>query len=521
MRARTLVLPGEDAEAYQGRLEDWTETFRPRDPVESYLVGRVVHVSWQLDRADRAEAARLTEAIDREEKKAADRRAAEVRVAGRWLLRRESAPPGPMLERLEASATGCRWMLDRWAGLRRRLERGRTWRPRDQYRAIRLLGKMPLDGDQDDEVALIYRACAAMDPQGPDAFNERWCELSVEEEPEFRDRLRARAAAAPGPDTAEEGKAALLGLVAGAVERLEAVLAACAEAEADAAADRAARLGFDTGCGGEQVRRHQATCSRTLLRMLEALRRHRRHVAGEGLLPEGEGEASVRAAASPREGEPPCEPVGEMARTEPRPPQDTPRGTDSDPAGPGADAIADAFVDVDESPASQASAPECPAGSDGPPPPVPEPPGIAPTDDPGIPAATNEANSPGVATNEANRPGTPRPSDAEPGEDGARGATNEANRPAEAAARPAATVAILALLVCLLSVVRSPLSAAGLPTRPGPSPSARADHGTRTTAPSGPRYGAGLRHPRERTTDNGQRTMDKMEEPWIIVKHPG
>src|SRR5690242_5445800 len=110
--AQALVLPGEDAEAYRGRLEDWTETFRPRDPVESYLVGRLVHVSWQADRADRAEAARLTKAIRDDEQEEAERRTEEVDLLGRWLRRRESGPPGPVLERLEVSAAGCGWLLD-------------------------------------------------------------------------------------------------------------------------------------------------------------------------------------------------------------------------------------------------------------------------------------------------------------------------------------------------------------------------------------------------------------------------
>jgi hypothetical protein len=232
--------------------------------------------------------------------------------------------------------------------------------------------------------------------------------------------------------------------------------------------------------------------------MLEALRRHRRHVAGEGLPPGGEGE-------------PPCEPGGEMARTEPRPPQDTPRGTDSDPALPGADASTAVLVDVDESPASPAPAPECPAGSDVPPPLVPDPPGIAPADDPHAPAATNEANGPGVVTNEANGPGTSASSDAEPGEDRARFVTNEANSPAEAATRPAAMVAVLALLVWLgLTFVRGPLSV----IRP-PLSALRCSVSWMTR---------GLA-----VHDRGQRMRDKgrgdpllvMEEPWIIVKHPG
>src|SRR5262249_7499961 len=57
------VLPDEDPEEYQGRLESWTATLKPRNDDERRLVGRMVQASWQLERADRVETARLASAI--------------------------------------------------------------------------------------------------------------------------------------------------------------------------------------------------------------------------------------------------------------------------------------------------------------------------------------------------------------------------------------------------------------------------------------------------------------------------
>src|SRR5271166_6511335 len=62
-RARLPILPGEDPAAYRQRLDAWIGKFRPGDDVELYVVQRAVHASWQLDRADRAEVARLVEEI--------------------------------------------------------------------------------------------------------------------------------------------------------------------------------------------------------------------------------------------------------------------------------------------------------------------------------------------------------------------------------------------------------------------------------------------------------------------------
>jgi hypothetical protein len=73
-RARLPILPGEDPEDHRRRRDAWVDKFAPRDAVETYLVERAVDVSWRLDRADRAELARLAAELDAE----AARRAREV-----------------------------------------------------------------------------------------------------------------------------------------------------------------------------------------------------------------------------------------------------------------------------------------------------------------------------------------------------------------------------------------------------------------------------------------------------------
>ena len=61
MTAATVVLPHEDEEAYQQRLEDWTNELKPPGKLGQYLVKRVVKISWQLDRADTFEQAHLAQ----------------------------------------------------------------------------------------------------------------------------------------------------------------------------------------------------------------------------------------------------------------------------------------------------------------------------------------------------------------------------------------------------------------------------------------------------------------------------
>ena len=63
LTARTVVLPHEDEEAYQQRREAWTKDLNPGGDVAAYLVERAVRISWQLDRADFHERARLAKRI--------------------------------------------------------------------------------------------------------------------------------------------------------------------------------------------------------------------------------------------------------------------------------------------------------------------------------------------------------------------------------------------------------------------------------------------------------------------------
>ena len=76
------------------------------------------------------------------------------------------------------------------------LDQGRTWRPTDRLRAIRLLGTQPLDVVADNQLMAIYLACHAMDPDGPDVFAEPLGDLSRPEMQASRERLSARFAAA-------------------------------------------------------------------------------------------------------------------------------------------------------------------------------------------------------------------------------------------------------------------------------------------------------------------------------------
>ena len=241
--------PARTPRSTEHRLDAWIGKFGPRDAVEHYLVERAVHVSWQLDRADRAEVARLVEAIDargrragrggprswgpscshipRAARSAAARSRIERGRAGRSSPGRSTrsipaTPPGwsPRWRPPRPAATGCWGSGPNWG---RSSTRGGTWQPVDRLRAIRLLGKQPLDAIADDPVMSIYLACHAMDPDGPDVFAEPLGDLHRPEDVGLAQAaggaVRRPRGPSGAPRDAAEGRAALRAIVAAAAAR--------------------------------------------------------------------------------------------------------------------------------------------------------------------------------------------------------------------------------------------------------------------------------------------------------------
>jgi hypothetical protein len=495
-RARLPILPGEDPDAYHDRLDAWLGKFAPRDAVELYLVERAVLASWQLDRADRAEVARLVAEADKE----AARQAEDVADVGAELFRAPArgigrAPdpagddesllswpcdpdhpeyPAHRIADLEATAAGCSWLLDRWAELAKVLDAGRPWHSADRLRAIRLLGKQPLEVIADPQVRAIYLAGQAMDPDGPDVFAEPLSDLRRPEMEAARERLAGKLAAARAgraPRDAAGARATLKAIVAAAVARVAALREVRAAAEAAGLADISARLSHSGKEAVEWLRKHQATCSRALYRTFAELHKLRRDFGDD---PAWDEEPAERPASGP---------CAELAPASA--PFERNRSTQRDECGPAAPrrpgssdggrptSRVECFLSApgpealvpEEAEATRDCGPCDVVEPDALPPTGPGPVAVEPVGERGARDVTNEASDPPASlapdaepddrartvTNEATGPAISRPSDA--ADDDAGDVTNKANRPAEGAARPVAAgpavlLALLAPLFC-------------------------------------------------------------------------
>jgi hypothetical protein len=174
--------------------------------------------------------------------------------------------------------------------LREVLEDGLLWQSHDRLKAIRLLGRQPLDAVDDKRVIAIYLFCWAMEPGKPHGFDDLLPELTPKERPVYFERLNAREPLGAMPEGPEAARAELLALIAQEEERLEGVLAAHLEREeAEAAAEQA----FDATTYGERLRGYEASNDRLLVRIVEALRK--RHQEAGGTTSSG-GRAARRAS---------------------------------------------------------------------------------------------------------------------------------------------------------------------------------------------------------------------------------
>jgi hypothetical protein len=310
MTARLPVLPGEDPETFRQHVEGIVDSLIPRGPLELALAEQVALSLWKIERAERVEAARGAAALRAAEARAEDRRQEELAALGRWLLadsvqaKREAAEdllaflpedrhapfragrgePLVILLRIQATADGCRWLLDRWDRLRGRLEQKGGWDIEEMIEAAQLRGERPLLLETAEWECLLQPRYA-----GNTAYLE-----------EGRRQLLDQLTEGPAVDRAGIA-AALRGLVEEETARLEELEEARREREAADRSELADLLAVDTTREGEQVRRCQVESDRKLHRAIQSLLKLRRD-DGVAAGPDAEGVPDPAGPVEPPNG---------------------------------------------------------------------------------------------------------------------------------------------------------------------------------------------------------------------------
>lgn len=253
-RANILVLASEEFGAYEEECRAWKLSFRPRNPAEEFLIDGIVKLGFLNRRIDRAQTARLNTRMHFgvfDEEAREEERVIEL---GQKLFRDASGPqvlrledqggeglPGPdgemhrvsdyaasaedqpqrLVQKLKACGTGCQWLLDRWHHLRGLLEQGKPWLAPDKLKAVRLLGRHPVDVLDFEDVARIYLASHVLLNEGGEPFQEILNELSPEEAARFAHYMKMRGYRALTPKDAAAVRRVLLEIVDRAIEVLE------------------------------------------------------------------------------------------------------------------------------------------------------------------------------------------------------------------------------------------------------------------------------------------------------------
>jgi hypothetical protein len=309
MRAATLVLLDEDAQALDDRKSDWAASLMPRGAAEQRIVEDAVEYTWLRDRARRAQEARLATNIVNSGVDEAIREADEVLRLGQKLFADNRGPlanyphydreddqfpenvpvvseseivdgdpedPQRLVLRLQAMAGGCQWMLDRWAELRSILEEGMDWQSADKLKAVRLLGRHPIEAVDDRNVLMIFVACQMMESRAGKLIPEIWNDLRKYERKQYAERLVGRGIEKLTPTDAAAARQVLYSII----DRATAQIALKAEAHRvraeindSLAADR---LAFDDSPEAERLRRFDLACGRGLARSLDSLIKLRR-----------------------------------------------------------------------------------------------------------------------------------------------------------------------------------------------------------------------------------------------------
>jgi hypothetical protein len=291
-RANIMVLPTEVFGEYEQEFRAWELSLKPRNPTEEFLVTRIAKLAWQGKRIDRAQTARLSTRIHQGGIEEDEREDEHVLELGQKLFQDACGPlalqlqhdisdlradgesfrisdysvledqPLRLVHCLQTTATGCQWLLDRWSELRGLLTNGIPWLSSDKLKAVRLLGRHPIDALDDLAVAQVYLASHVLLNQDVEPFQEIFTELSPQEAGVYRNLLRLRQYDSLVPKDAAAARAVLLDIVNRAASRVQAKADELNELAELNAPYTANRLSWDDTPEGERLRRYELTCDR-------------------------------------------------------------------------------------------------------------------------------------------------------------------------------------------------------------------------------------------------------------------
>ena len=155
--------------------------------------------------------------------------------------------------------------------MKKALDRGQSWLSSDKLKAVRLLGKQPLDAIDDENVAMVFLASFALKPDRGKGYWEISMELIDDDTDRFRKSAATRQLQLLMPADVVSARDALRALIDRATEPLTAKAEAFRERARIKAALAADILAFDPSVEAERLRRHELASGRAMARSLDTL----------------------------------------------------------------------------------------------------------------------------------------------------------------------------------------------------------------------------------------------------------
>jgi hypothetical protein len=185
--------------------------------------------------------------------------------------------PSILVRQIEGCPKGCEELIANWRGLAQRLENNLPWQAYDRLLATRMLGRQPTDCGRDERVNVIFVASFALHPKGRvEAYEELKSDMGALELEAFKDRIRKRWPLLIDAQDTATAKSALVDLVQGCIQRLEAKLEVYRQLAEERPTRTATPLTPEEKRELERLRQFELACERRVHRCENAFWKHRR-----------------------------------------------------------------------------------------------------------------------------------------------------------------------------------------------------------------------------------------------------
>ena len=183
--------------------------------------------------------------------------------------------PAALVTKLESTALGLYWLLDRWTELHERLDGGGFWSRGDRLRACRLMGRHMIDAMDDRCVADVLACSYVLRPIGKQ-FSEFESDMDEFTKDAYVKDLRARYKDLVGKDEPERARQILIELVDEHVALIGEMLAEHEQQDPEERARRTIKmLALDLSPVGDNIRAYEAKFKNSFRRGFESYQRYK------------------------------------------------------------------------------------------------------------------------------------------------------------------------------------------------------------------------------------------------------